>query len=278
MVPVRLVGVRLDSGDIADISRRVREILDGEGLPEVRIYASGGLDEFSIAYFDRTQVSDEDVSDLDFDETKSVVIYKSDKLRVWWGNMDDQWQDSFRGILTMSSRPNDEELHRLASLRKINVNGTSIRNLDPIPEFVRLESLSFSDTRIASLYPLINLRKLRELNCPRNPIADIEALTALNSLEVLDLDNTQIKDIKGIRNLTNLRVLKFSGTMVKDISPIEELKDLEVLEFSKTRVKQVNALENLTNLKMLKCYNNKISAKKIEDFKSNNPDCEVVFY
>lgn len=44
-----LVGVRLDSGDIADISRGVRRILDDAGLPEVKIFASGGLDEFAIA-------------------------------------------------------------------------------------------------------------------------------------------------------------------------------------------------------------------------------------
>jgi nicotinate phosphoribosyltransferase len=38
-------GVRLDSGDLADLSRRVRRILDEGGLPQVTIFASGGLDE-----------------------------------------------------------------------------------------------------------------------------------------------------------------------------------------------------------------------------------------
>jgi len=45
----RLRFVRLDSGDIAAISREVRAILDEEGFPEVRILASGGFDEFKIA-------------------------------------------------------------------------------------------------------------------------------------------------------------------------------------------------------------------------------------
>ena len=43
-----LVGVRLDSGDMADLSRRVREILDEAGLADVKIYASSGFDEFEI--------------------------------------------------------------------------------------------------------------------------------------------------------------------------------------------------------------------------------------
>lgn len=41
-------GIRLDSGDLAVLSRRAREILDAAGLPEVRIIVSGGLDEYGV--------------------------------------------------------------------------------------------------------------------------------------------------------------------------------------------------------------------------------------
>jgi nicotinate phosphoribosyltransferase len=41
-------GVRLDSGNLADHARRVRRILSDGGLPEVRIVASGGLDEYAL--------------------------------------------------------------------------------------------------------------------------------------------------------------------------------------------------------------------------------------
>lgn len=43
------VGVRLDSGKMADLSRKVRKILDDEGLSDLKIFASGGFDEFKIA-------------------------------------------------------------------------------------------------------------------------------------------------------------------------------------------------------------------------------------
>jgi nicotinate phosphoribosyltransferase len=43
-----LAAVRLDSGDLASDARYVRAILDRAGLDEVRIAASGDLDEFSI--------------------------------------------------------------------------------------------------------------------------------------------------------------------------------------------------------------------------------------
>ena len=43
-----LKGVRLDSGDMIDLSCRVRKILDNAGLSDVKIYASSGFDEFTI--------------------------------------------------------------------------------------------------------------------------------------------------------------------------------------------------------------------------------------
>jgi nicotinate phosphoribosyltransferase len=43
-----LRAVRLDSGDLVELSREVRDILDQSGFPEVSIFASGGLDEYKI--------------------------------------------------------------------------------------------------------------------------------------------------------------------------------------------------------------------------------------
>jgi nicotinate phosphoribosyltransferase len=46
---VRLVGVRIDSGDIAHLSRSVRKILDEAGLRDTQVFLSGDLDEDRIA-------------------------------------------------------------------------------------------------------------------------------------------------------------------------------------------------------------------------------------
>ena len=45
----RLTGIRLDSGNLAELSRRARELLDEAGLDEVRIVGSNDLDEHAIA-------------------------------------------------------------------------------------------------------------------------------------------------------------------------------------------------------------------------------------
>lgn len=45
----RVRGVRLDSGDLADLAKGARRILDDGGLEQVEIFASGSLDEYEIA-------------------------------------------------------------------------------------------------------------------------------------------------------------------------------------------------------------------------------------
>ncbi len=45
---ISIKGVRLDSGNLADHARRVRRILNDGGLADVRIVASGNLDEYAL--------------------------------------------------------------------------------------------------------------------------------------------------------------------------------------------------------------------------------------
>jgi nicotinate phosphoribosyltransferase len=49
----RLVGIRLDSGDLGALAAEARARLDAAGLTEVQIFASGGLDEDAVAELER---------------------------------------------------------------------------------------------------------------------------------------------------------------------------------------------------------------------------------
>ena len=44
----KAVGVRIDSGDIPTLVRKVRELFDGEGLKDLKIIVSGGVDEYKL--------------------------------------------------------------------------------------------------------------------------------------------------------------------------------------------------------------------------------------
>jgi nicotinate phosphoribosyltransferase len=46
--PDRRLAVRIDSGDLAELARRARELLDASGLQRVGIFVSGALDEYSL--------------------------------------------------------------------------------------------------------------------------------------------------------------------------------------------------------------------------------------
>ena len=46
---IRIKAVRIDSGDLRDMARRVRAILDAGGLTQTGIFCSGNLDEYKIA-------------------------------------------------------------------------------------------------------------------------------------------------------------------------------------------------------------------------------------
>ncbi|MEA4854480.1 MAG: nicotinate phosphoribosyltransferase [Christensenella sp.] len=43
------VGIRLDSGDLAYLSKQARKMMDDAGFPKARVFASGDLDEYTIA-------------------------------------------------------------------------------------------------------------------------------------------------------------------------------------------------------------------------------------
>ena len=45
----QLIGVRLDSGDLVSLSREVRRLFDDAGFEELKIFASGNLDEYRVA-------------------------------------------------------------------------------------------------------------------------------------------------------------------------------------------------------------------------------------
>ena len=45
----RLAGIRIDSGDLAYLSKRVRKMLDASGLTDCKIVVSNSLDEFTVA-------------------------------------------------------------------------------------------------------------------------------------------------------------------------------------------------------------------------------------
>lgn len=71
----RLKGVRLDSGDLAYLTKEVRRMLDEEGLQDCRIIASNSLDEYSI-----TSIIDQGACIDAFGVGERLITAKSDPV------------------------------------------------------------------------------------------------------------------------------------------------------------------------------------------------------
>ncbi len=275
----RILGKSSKVSDIAPLEGLINlAYLDFDSTQVRDVSVINSLPSFKMGYFDNTNVTDEDVVELDYDGESAILVYKTERLRSWWGQLDDEWQDIFRKFQNVDKTPQREELHKLTGLKKFIVKSILIKDISVMQEFVRLRELEFNDTQISNISPLGKMSKLEVLNCARNPIEDISPLAQMPGLKVFLADNTQIEDIDPIAGLTSLEELKISNTNVRDIGPLEGLANLQVLEFSNTRVKNIKPIMGLTNLKSLRCFNNSINEKRIDEFKAAHPNCEVVFY
>ncbi|MEX0568347.1 MAG: leucine-rich repeat domain-containing protein, partial [Candidatus Njordarchaeota archaeon] len=68
---------------------------------------------------------------------------------------------------------------RLRYLRKLNLWGSKVSNIEPLRSLTRIERLNLGNTRITNTEPLRNLLRLRELNLSGTLISDIKPLIDL---------------------------------------------------------------------------------------------------
>jgi nicotinate phosphoribosyltransferase len=100
-----LLGVRLDSGDLAWLSRETRRILDEGGFPQARIYASNDLDERTIAELKRqgARITTWGVGTrmvTAYDQPALGGVYKLSAIRAPGG----PWQDRMKLSNNVSKR------------------------------------------------------------------------------------------------------------------------------------------------------------------------------
>ncbi|HYF68392.1 MAG TPA: leucine-rich repeat domain-containing protein [Ohtaekwangia sp.] len=206
-----------------------------------------------------------------------LVVYKTAELEQWWNNVSSTWKQAFQKQLPMQSPFVREYLHRLVELEKVQLANIAVDDLTVFDQFIRLKELSFSGTHINSLGPLFRHRTLEVLRVNDNPVRNLGPLAELGNLRELDISNTAVDDLEVLKNLQQLTVLNCAGTQIKKLNTLEKIKGLESLDCSNTEVKSLNPVSDLS-LSTLKCYNTRISARKVEQFKTKNPECKVTYY
>ena len=230
-------------------------------------------------YADGTNISTKEVVELRKIQRQAIVIYQTDNLRFWWGNLDDSWREIFNKHYLCNSNPTAEQLQSIINLEEIVIDDENIvYTLEPLTQMAFLNKLIVNNNQIQDLSPLFDKQYLEVLSVSGNPVDNILPLSDLVMLKNLNIENTPVSDLNPIAGLINIKVLNIAGTSVSNLKPLAAFESLEDLSIVNTGVKSVVTLENLPSLKHLKAYKTKIKNKHIELLRMKNPDLNIMYY
>ena len=265
-----------DVQDLSPLSKLAKlEVLRADRSKIEKLDPLFNLKQLKEVYVDRTTVHDITAQEFLDKNPKVLLVYKTIHLERWWSNLPDGWKEVFTAVTAADTTR--ENLHRLIERETLEFHDARVRDLSALSEFVRLKELHFSGTGITEIPPLENLRRLESLRATSSPLQKIGAIELLGQLQNLDISNTPVDDLRGLEGLQNLRSMNCAGTQIKKLDALRSLVDLQSLDCSNTRVAKLDPVMYLS-LKTLKAYNTKISSREIDQFRENNPDCNVVYY
>lgn len=226
---------------------------------------------------DRTSVHDIIAQEFLARNPRCLIVYKTVHLDRWWNNLSDSWRQLFYAKMGPDTTTTRENLHRLVEREEFKFENAPVSDLSALSEFVRLKVLHFAGTPINNIPDLGALRSLESLHATNSPLQQIGAISLMRELEDLDISNTPVDDLRGLEGMTKLVSFNCSGTQVKRLDPLRSLHQLQFLDCANTNVNKLDAVMYLS-LETLKCYNTRISARRVDEFRENNPDCNVVYY
>ncbi len=251
----------MESSSISNIS----PLMTLSGIKELRI--------------DNSLVENAQIEEFIDKYPKCIVIYQSTDLEAWWEQLPSVWQQFFMSLEGWNNTPDSPMLHQLVRRTDLSIiNNRNISDISSLSFFVFLETLEINDTQTSDLDVLKNFTRLNSIDLSQNPIFDLEVLGGLKNLRSIKISNTQIDYLDWVTPITHLQFLDISGTQIKNLKPLSSLYLLESLTAYNTRISSLNPLNDLISLRNLKVYNTKVSAKKVDQFKNNNPSCVVDFF
>jgi nicotinate phosphoribosyltransferase len=175
-----LQGVRIDSGDLAQLARAVRKIFNNAGLNHVKLVGSGGLDEYDLAEF-----------------SEADIPYDSYGVGTKMGvSADAPWSDIAYKLIEYDNRP----VVKL-SPGKISLPGKKqvFRMCDPQGR-LQQDLITLRDETVASAEAL--LKKVMTEGKVSAPLPSLEESRSVFSSEFARLPEA----IKAIRNPAHYRV------------------------------------------------------------------------
>jgi hypothetical protein len=145
----------------------------------------------------------------------------------------------------------------LENLRELDLRVSTLENLLPLENNIRLHSLSLcshSDSASFGLEPLENLTSLKSLRISGCPVTDLSPIAKLNNLKKLAIINCpSIKNISALAKLSSLNRFEFINcTVSPDLNIFKNHADLQYLDLSNSiPPKDIEPISNLKKLRSL---------------------------
>jgi hypothetical protein len=232
-----------------------------------------------FVYCDNTKVGKIDIDSFLDKNPDCLIIFQTSLLKSWWSGLTPSWKKVFTAHTQVDEPPTREQLHTLAGLKSINLEGNrEITSLESLTTLSRLEEINLANGMLQDINPLRDLVRLKKLNLSGNPVAVLAPISHLPDLTQLDISNTAISKLDDIKTIATLEQLNCSGTQIKKLDAVASLRKLRKLECFNTGINNLKPLTGLLQLRQLVCYNTKLNQKKVDAFKSQMPAVEVVFY
>ena len=97
------------------------------------------LSNLSIIYADGSKINRDEVIGLKKQQRQLTVVYQTDELKMWWGNLDLSWREIFNSHLLCDSNPTAEQLQSIIDIEEVIVNPDNVvYSLEPLREMAFL--------------------------------------------------------------------------------------------------------------------------------------------
>lgn len=254
------------------------QYLNFENTDVNSLVAIHSLDKLEYLNLDGTAIEEQEIPDVLEKKPDLHLIYRTSILTDWWGNLEDRWKSVLQSYFKASEEPDTETLHVWTSSPTFSIERESISTLRPILIFINLRELNIFNVPLTDFSPLSELPLLTNLSVTQSPLTDLSVLRPLEKLKVLDLSSTGVDDLRPISNLQGIEELILSGTNIKVLRGLESFENLRVLDIGNTNVRSLKQVQNLGSLEKLTCFNTRINRRTVDNFRRQNPDCDVLYY
>ena len=211
--------LNLDSTNIQDVSSidslYSLSILQINGTRVSKILPLAALPNLKYIYCDYSGIHQAEAARFNAINTQCQVIFNSAKLESWWTGLPVEWKTVFSSYTHVDNPATKEQLHRLLQLKEIDVhNNRRIKNVQPLSFLAHIRKLNISGTSVQQLNGLEGLGGLRELNAGKTAISNLEPLKNLKNMKSISIENTEVSNLLPLANNSNLSIIYADGSKV----------------------------------------------------------------